>query len=242
MDEAEDKTKSGEGNGGGEGGGEGQPDARDEAMKKLSTQVENLTKGIASYRDEAQAATKVAAEAKAALEEAKKEKKPAVELDPKEEAKLKAWAEENGFVTKEALDAERVRIASENSKSVQTTAVAEFLEKHPEYDDDEKWKAVDAEFKLYKTPTSLPEFRNLLERIHKNLGGGSKDSDRAKAEAKAELIKRGRLNLGGGSQGGTEGSANEADIDKLQARYPNLSREQIEQRLAEIKSLYPAKK
>lgn len=244
MNENKDPENKG-GSGGGGKEGEGQPDARDEAIKKLTDQVANLTKGIATYRDEAQAASAAAKEADKrateAVEEAKKAAKGKVELDPKDEAKFKAWADEQGYLTKEAMDAERVRLATESFKTVQTTAVAEFLEKHPEYDDDEKWKEIDSEFKLYKTPTTLPEFRKLLERIHKDVSGDKGTSDRARAEARAELKRRELLQKGGGSQGAGGSGDHEADIDKLQQKYPNLSRDQIEQRLAEINALYPKK-
>src|SRR6185436_16858296 len=141
-----EEPKDPDNKGGGDGGGDGgQPDPRDEAMKKLEAQVDNLTKGIAMYRDEAQSATAAAKEAAEALE-ALKTKKPEVKLDPKDEEKFQAWAEKAGMVSKEDMTAERVRIAAESAKAVQNTAVTEFLEKHPEYDDDEKWKKVDEEF------------------------------------------------------------------------------------------------
>lgn len=242
MFNEETKTGAGEGEGGGgDGGGGSQTDPRDEAIAKLTEQVGNLTKGIAGYRDEAQAATAAAKEAKEAAEAAtKKATVPDVPLDPKKEAELQAWAEKQGFVSKEELAAERVRIAADASKHVQQTAVSEFLEKHPEYDDDEKWNALDEEFKLYKTPADINGYRKLLEKIHKDLGGGGSDTDRARAEAKAELAKRSRLNLGGRGGGGSD-IGNDADVDKLMAKYPNLSRDQIVARLAEVDALYPKK-
>lgn len=243
MNEEKDPKGGGAGEGGA--GGAGEPDARDEELGKLKTQVENLTKGIATYRDEAKTASAAAKEAQRVAEEAvktaQKENKGKVDLDPKDESKFKAWANDQGFLTKEAMDAERVRLATESYKTTQNTAIAEFLEKHPEYDDDEKWKAVDEEFKLYKAPATLPEFKKLLERIHKDVSGDKGTSDRARAEARAELSRRNLLSKGGGHQGGA-GAGDETDIDKLHAKYPNLSREQIENRMAEIKALYPAKK
>lgn len=230
-------------NKGGENGGK-TPDPRDEAITKLQSQVENLTKGIAGYRDSAQkaeeAAKKTAEDFESFRKTHEKPKEKPVELSPEDEKKFKAFAEEHGFLSKDDLEAERSRIAAETSKAVSSQAVAEFLEKHPEYDDDEKWKLVDAEFSLYKTPTTIAGYRQLFEKVHNTLSGGkSKDSV---AKAKAELINKSRLSLGGGSGSGAQPAETEAAFDELQKRYPNLSRDQIEARMKEIQQLYPDKK
>lgn len=215
-----------------------------ETIKKLEDQVENLNKGIAASRDEAKKAIEAAKAATEALDQYKQDRKngdePEVELSADEEKKFEAWAKANGVVTQAELAAEREKRASESAKDIASTAVSEFLEKHPEFDNDEAWAKVQEEFNLYKTPTDLAGYRKLLERVRKDLSGDDKET--ARARARAEISKRENLSKGGGGQGGTAGGSQEAEIDKLQDKYPNLSREQIEARLSEISSLYPKEK
>jgi len=210
-------------------------------VSDLKTQIENLNKGIAGYRDTAQKAEELAKQAKAEAEELKKKVPPAkdVKLSDEEREKFEALAKEKGFVDAETLRAEANRAQAENFKSFENQAVAEFLEKHPEFDKDEEWKKITDEFALFKTPTSLVGYRNLLNKVYTNLTG--KSSKDAKGEARAEIINRSRLSLGGGRAGGASESPLEANIDTLQAKYPNLSRDVIEGRLAELKALYPKK-
>lgn len=222
---------------------------KDKEIATLKEQVDNLNKGIASTRDaERQSKEEAAkykadslelAKAKEKLAELEKNAKPdGIKLSPEDEKKFEALMKEKGVVTKDEMEAEKNRIFNESIKGVENQAVAEFLEKHPEYDKDEEWKKVEAEFALYKTPTSITAFRSILSRIHKDL---SKESDEtARAKAKAEIISKSRLGLGGGSQKtGDDGKAK--DIADLQKRYPNLSQDQIESRLMEIQKMYPSK-
>ncbi len=58
-------------------------------------------------------------------------------------------------------------------------------------------------------------------------------------EVRAQLVKRDRLSLGGGSQ---KQGANEVTVEDLQKRYPNLSQAEIKARLDDINSLYSEKK
>jgi len=219
----------------------GEADTRDETIAKLSEQVANLNKGIATYRDEAKNANEVAKAAIEKIDEMAKSIKESkfddVELTPEDQKKFDAWAARQGFVSKDDLEAERIKIASQSATDIAKTAVSEFLEKHPEYDDDEKWDVVQAEFMLYRTPTDLPGYRALLERVHKSLGGSSSEKEKGKQEAQADIIKRKRLSLGGGHQGGSGNDPDAQAIDSLQKRYPNLSREQIQERLSEINAL-----
>jgi hypothetical protein len=245
VNKDKDLNGGGEGAGAGEGAGSGEG-SHDETIKKLNEQIENLNKGIATSRDEAKTATEAAKAATEALEQFKKEadegKKPEVELSPEDEKKFEAWAKANGVVTQAELQAERQKMAGDSAKNIQNQAVSDFLEKHPEYDDDEQWQKVQEEFNLYKTPADLAGYKKLLERVHKNLTGGDDKKERARAEARAEISRRDALKRGGGSQAAASGAADtEAAIDKMQERYPNLSRSQIESRLGEIKSLYPDK-
>lgn len=218
-----------------------QAEAREKEFTELKTQVENLNKGIATYRDEAQKANELAKSVSEELEKSKKAPKKEVKLSEEEEAKFQAYVEKMGLVSATDLAAERQKFEASNAKSAESMAVTEFLEKHPEYDDDAKWTEVLSEFSLYKTPKTLAEYRALLEKVHKNLNPGG-DKDRARAEARAEIINRQRLTLGGGSQGGAGENPDEKTLENLQKKYPSLSREQIENRLAEIRALYPKKK
>ncbi len=226
----------------------GAGDDKDEKIGKLTEQVENLTKGIASYRDEAKAATeaaksasKVAEQATAKLAEFEglfRKKESGAELTDDEEKKLAAYAQKHGLVSKADLEKQRAEGFQAQVKAYEDQAVAEFLESHPEYDDDDKWKEVMTEFALYRQPTTLSAYRALLQRIHTDLSGVERKE--AEGRARAAIINRSKLGLGGGRQSASEDEA-EAKIDALHKRYPHLSREQIVERLAEISSL-PAKK
>lgn len=221
------------------------PPAADETIIKLQEQIANLNKGIATYRDEAKTAIEAARAATQALETFKEKadagKSSDVKLTKEEEEKFQAWAKAQGVVTKAELDAERIRIQADSVKNYQQTAVTEFLEKYPEFDDDDMWEKVQAEFNLYKTPVDLAGYKKLLDKIRMDLTGDSK-KDRARAEVRAELAKKNALSLGGrGGNGGNDAAAREADIDAMQKRYPNLSRDQIEARLDEVKGLYEKK-
>lgn len=216
-----------------------------EEWGKLQDQITNLNKGIASVRDENGVFKSQNAQLQRELEEFKSkidfeaEEEENVQLNPDDQKKLEKWAADHGFVTKEEFNAEKLRIQQESLQSIEKSAVSEFLEKHKEYDKDEEWAKVQAEFQLYKTPTTLEGYKKLLNKIHSELTGGtSKAREDGKALARAELHAKGRLSLGGGSQGGSDKGP---DIESLQKKYPNLSREQIEERLSDIGSLYPKK-
>lgn len=215
-------------------------DEKDSVIAKLSEQVENLNKGIASYRKEASDAVEVAKDLSDRINSLEEKYKEKVKLDldeelsPEEQKKFETWAKAQGVVTQAELDVEKQKSAQENAKTVATTAVDEFLDKHPEYDDDEAWGKIQEEFALYKTPKDIVGYKKLLEKIHKDLSGGS-DS---KARVKAEIINRKRLSLGGKPSNGSGDGDVQAKIDSLQEKYPNLSREQIEARLSEIDTIY----
>lgn len=215
-----------------------------EAFDNLSKQVENLNKGIASERNSSKEWQKKYNELSEEIKNIRKGQDnfsvddDEIVLNPEDERRLKAWAQKQGFVSKAELEAEKQKIQLDSIKTFENQAISEFLEKHPEYDADENWQKVLSEFQLYKQPTSLDGFRKLLNKIHKDLSGeNTKDDGRTKE--KIENIKKSRLSLGGGNQLG--GDSKDAEIDEYQKRYPNLSRDQIVQRLSEIKSLYPKK-
>lgn len=218
-------------------------------VEKLQEQIDNLNKGIATYRDDA-SNSKAAVAAKEAeltqvrkdLEEAKKArndddddgKKREVKLNPQDQEKLDAWAKENGFVTKKEMEDQKLEIFNASIKNIEGQAIDEFLKQHPQYDKDEEWAKVKEQFELYKTPQSLSGYRQLLNKIHKELY-----PEDAAAKARAELETKNRLGLGGRTQ---KSEGGEETIESLQAKYPRLSRDQIETRLKEIKAIYKDKK
>lgn len=234
SEEPKDPTKVGQ--------GEGEPSDKDAIIESLKSQIENLNKGIATYRDEAKTAleaAKAANEQVAGLMKEFKEnndKDKDEPLSPEDQKKFEAWAKSKGVVTQEELATYKQNIASQSAKDVADTAVSQFLEAHPEYDDDIAWAKVQEEFVLYKTPVDLAGYKKLLEKIHKQLSGG--DEDKTRAKVKAELKNKEHLSLGGRGKAGAGNEDTEARIDKLQERYPNLSRAQIEARLSEIDSIY----
>lgn len=215
-------------------------------IAKLESQIDNLNKGVASTRDEAKAAKEQLQATRDELAQLKAEKEKVddeeVQLSPEDEKKFEAWVKKKGFVTEDQMQKERERLQADSFKSIENTAVAEFLEKHPEYDDDEKWEQVKQEFSLYRTPTDLAGYRKLLLKIHKDLGGDD-TKEKARAEARAEITKRNALKRGGkGSSAAGDSKDMEADIDEMQDKYPSLSREQIVARLNEMRALYEDKK
>lgn len=218
-------------------------------VEKLTEQIENLNKGIAKYRDDAktygevsETAKKEAAEAKAEVERLKKiieeasdlDEKPVPKLNDEDQKRLEAWAKAQGFVTKKEMDEEKARMFNESIRSVENTAISEFLESHPEYDDKEMWDKVTKEFAQYRQPTSITGYRQVLSKIHKELKGSTDAAARARVDAE----NRKRLGLGGGPTGGTE---QDTTLEDLMERYPNLSREQIESRLEEINQVTTAR-
>lgn len=218
-------------------------------IEKLQEQIVNLNKGIATYRDDVNSSkaeiarvTKESGEKISVLEKRIQElsdtddddKKKEVKLNPKDQEKLEAWAKEQGFVTKTEMDAQKAEIYSASIKNIETQAVEEFLKQHPQYDKDEEWAKVKEQFELYKTPTSLSGYRQLLTKIHKDLY-----PEDAAAKARAEIETKGRLGLGGRTQ---KSEGGEETIESLQAKYPRLSRDQIETRMKEIQAIYKDKK
>ena len=217
-----------------------------EVVVKLQEQIENLNKGIASYRDEANSYKENYTKLQQDLEELKGSLKSEdeddnkVNLNPEDEKRLEAWAKQKGFVSQNEFQAERQKIQQDSIKNVETQAVSQFLEKNPEYDNDEKWQEVLREFQLYRQPTSLDAYSKLLNRIHNDLSGGIRKAEEGgRVKEKIETHIKGRLSLGGGHQGSP--SDNDKDVDNLQKRYPNLSRDEIRTRLSELESLYPKK-
>jgi len=214
-------------------------------IESLTEQVGNLNKGIAKYRDEASNATKAAeaakAEAKAAKEEAASVKaaiegakdeddEKEIKLSPSDQKKLDSWAKAQGYVTKEEMAKESQRVYAESIKQVESQAVDEFLKAHPDLNKDEEWKKIGEQFALYKQPTTLAGYRQVLNKIHNELYG-DEDKD---AKARAAIENRKRLALGGGNSKADDA---ESQIDDYAEKYPHLSREQITSRLKEINDL-----
>lgn len=220
------------------------PEGGAPSVEKLTEQVENLNKGIASYRDKADTAEKVAKEATAKVDQfaaeierlktesnkSKDDKKSETQLAPSDAEKLEAWAKAQGFVKKEELEVEKAKIFNESLKNIESQAIDEFVKTHPEYNNDDEWSKIKEQFNLYKQPTSLTGYRQVLAKIHKELRG----SDEAAAKARAAEENRKRLNLGGGSGGGAE---SDTTLESLREKYPSLSTDQIQARLEEINQL-----
>lgn len=217
-------------------------------VEELSGQIENLNKGIAKYRDtataaetRAAAAEKLAGEAKAeadalkASKDKKDDKPEDVQLSSADQKRLEAWAKAQGFVTKEENDAEKGRLFNESIKGIESQAIDDFIKAHPEYNETDKWDKVKKEFGQYKQPTSITAYRNILNKIHKELAG----EDEAEAKVRANEEKRKRLGLGG--SGAKDEGGGDLTMEKLREKYPNLSEEQIESRLTEINEIAAAR-
>lgn len=218
-------------------------EAKAPSIEELQKQIENLNKGIATYRGEAKTALERAEQAEAtakSLQEALGKNKDAddeelPELSPQDAKRLEAWAKKQGFATKDEILQERQRIQGETLKNIEAQAIDEFVKQHPEYEEDENWNKLKAEFSQFKTPSDIVGFRKILSKIHKDLNPGDDDG---KARARAEIETKKRLGLGGGSQ---KTGDEEMTAEKLQEKYPRLSKDQIQDRLKEIKNLYPNK-
>lgn len=226
--------------------GVGASEVSAETFAKLQEQVENLNKGIATYRSEAntwksqfETTQKELNEIKEVLEAVKVDEDKAEEGDLTEDdvKKFDTWAKKQGFVSKEDLEAERNRVFAEQVKSVEAEAIDSFLKSHPEYNDDEAWKKVQAEFSQYKQPTTREGYSKILNRIHKDLNGDDGE-EVGRIKERFDNTKKGRLALGGGFQGSDTSSDR---VEEIAKRYPNLSKEQIKNQLKEINELYPKK-
>lgn len=228
------------------------PDGGQSTVEELKTQIENLNKGIAKYRDDAGKTAKEAAESKSAAaaatakvaeleklindsKEPDDEKTP-VKLNPDDEKRLQQWAKDNNFVTKEELDKERTRLQADTLRNIETQAVDEFLARHSQYRDEKEFAKIKEQFALYKQPTSLTGYRTVLNKIHSELKG---DDDSA-ARARAQIEQRKRLALGGGGTGKDDSDLKE-QMDDYRERYPHLSEETIITRLTEINDLAVAR-
>lgn len=209
----------------------------------LNEQIGNLNKGVASERSEKKAAMDKLSTLESELKEFKGKvefhaEDEEIDLAPEDQKKLEAWARKQGFVTQGELDAEKQKIHQESMKSVESQAVTSFLEKHPECDNDDNWTKIQAEFSQYRTPQDVQGYNKLLNKIYNELFSKQDKSEDIEAKIKVRLNTKNRLALGGGSQGTT---SEEATVEKLQERYPNLSKSQIESRLKELSEVYESK-
>lgn len=227
-------------------------DGKVPTVEELSEQIKNLNGGIAKYRDEAASAKKEAVEAKAeaarASENAKKvndaiesakddsEDDKEIVLAPSDQKKLESWAKAQGFVTKVEAEQERLRLQADTIRNIETQAVEEFLNKFPKYREEAEFAKIKEQFALYKQPTSLTGYRNVLSKIYKEVHG----DDDAAARARAAIDNRKRLALGGGGTG-KDDSDIKAQLDDYREKYPHLSEEQIISRLTEINDLSAAR-
>lgn len=209
-------------------------------LAKFGEQVDNLNKAVKEARDDSKTSKTELAEFKTKYDELKQQLEKGVDkddLDLSEEdlKKFKKFAESNGLVTKEELK----KIEAESEKStlaqVEQQAISELIEKHPEFEDDAEFAKLKEEFQLYKQPTNLTDYRKLLNRIVKDLKGDDKKEEGAN-ETRAEIRRRERLGLGGKSPASDD---KDSELNDLAKRYPNLSKDQLKERLAELNALYP---
>lgn len=239
AEEIETPTNPQEGGAPAEGGGS-QPtegNGGDDKVSKLEEQVDNLTKGIASYRDDTKNLKTQLSEALGTIEELKKgkEEESSPELSPEDEEKFEAIAKKKGFVRQEDLEKKEQQQHAEQLQQVEVDAINDFIEKYPQYNTDEEWEKVKAEFSLYKTPQNRKQFDEILNRIHRDLSSGNERSQ-GRAEGRAESYNTDHLSVGGGSQQGGSSEGGE-DLDALREKYPNLSDDQIRETLRELNTL-----
>lgn len=228
-------------------GGSSDHQVTPEAIAKLEQQVQQLNQGIASERTARKTAEQNVTKLSKDLDDFKSKvefssEEGTIELSKEDEKKLKSWAAQQGFVTIEQQQAERQRLQAQNLATIQKETVDEFLSDHPDLNSDEKWPLVQAEFQKFKTPMTKKATREILDGVAEKMGsqGVRKSSETDEvARAKAKMINNGRLTLGGGQQ--STSSDGEQTVEDLQRKYPNLSRDQIESRLSEIKGLYSGK-
>ena len=219
-------------------------------IEELNTKIDNLNQGIAKYRDDASTAKKEAAEAKAeaakAIADAASTRKviedatdpeddKEVKLSPADQKKLEAWAKAQGFTTKAEFEAEKQRVYVDTLRGVETQAVEELLRQHPELEDEKEFAKIKEQFGLYKQPTTLTGYRQILTKVYKEVYG----SDDAQARARAVIAQRNRLSIGGG--GTQKDDDDKAQMDEYRERYPHLSEGQITARLKEINDLATAR-
>ena len=216
-----------------------EPTLSNEAIAELQEQVKvlnekhaNLNQGIAGYRDETQKSKKQVEDLEKQIAEfkTKQESKEDVDLSPEDQKKFDAIIKKKGLVTKEELTKQKQADIQKSQKDMMRTASDAFLKKHPEFDDDEAWTEVNKLFIMYKTPTTVKGFNDILGRIYKELSSSTDDSAN---KLRAKLATKSRLSLGGGSQKGSESKTTE----DLQKKYPNLSKDQIETREKELDKL-----
>ena len=223
------------------------PELTPEEVTALQTEVTELKKkqsdlnqGIAKYRDDSKTNNQKVKELNdqiVKLQTKLKESDESGEDVSVEEKALAKLLKKKGYVTKAELEEFKKTQSKTSATSIRDQAVTEFLNDFPQYDDNEEFAKIAKEFQLYKTPTSLTGYKNLLKRIHKTLSGTSSEKKGAN-KLRAKMANKSRLSLGGGSQ---KDGGNAEQLENLEKKYPNLSREQIETRLEEIDAITPKK-
>lgn len=156
------------------------------------------------------------------------------DLDPDTRKTLDSYLKKRGVITQEELRKREEEKFLEQQKNLQKVAVKDFLASHPEYDNDEMWSKVEQESALYKTPTTKEGFNLMFNRIHQNISNSMGiPQQRGADRARAELLNRSLMAKGGSSgiSGDTTNSASYVD------RYKNVSSEQLEKQIQELKRL-----
>lgn len=208
-----------------------------EEITKLKEQTENLTKGIAKYRDESQ-------ESKQLLNETLEDNRNLhakieglssgdndedIDLSPDDEKRLQAYMKKQGFMTKEELEIQKREDKQKTQKQIQEESLNRFLEKNPNLkDDDDAWKKFASEFKRYVAPTSADGYDKLFSEVKDKVMPKTEEEDNTNTGAGTTEKKH--LSFGGGSSP----QKKDTKIEDLKNKYPSLSKDQITERLSEI--------
>lgn len=209
-----------------------------EELEALQKDKENLNRGIAKIRDESQTKSARIQELERQNAELSKEPKPVVS----DEERLKNLLQNSGYVKKDELEKIEKEKQIQELENVRDTSINKWLEENPDFDTNEMWSKLDKEFtENYKSQTTQQGWIRVFDKIKKDVSGGNL-KEQGKVEAIIEQKNKGRLTLGGGSQGTPSDS--EGAIESFMKQRPNLkaTKEQLEKQKAELDALYPKKK
>jgi chromosome segregation ATPase len=210
-------------------------------IEALRENQSNLNKGIASQRDTIKSKETEITELREKIQNLEKNPNEDKKSElSEEEIKFEKYIKDKGYMTKKEFELEEAKKTSNRHSQIQGSAIKEFLTKYPQYDSDEAWSEVDKQFALYKTPTTLDGYRDILNKIHKDIGSGI-ESQNAHARAKANLENNSRLSKSGGFDKGGMPDDEESKIEALKKKYPRLDEATIKSKLDEINAIYEKK-
>ena len=173
------------------------------------------------------------------------EEKPEGDIPDSDIAYMKRLAKKAGLVTKEESEASRREASIVEQGKIQKEAVTSFMEKYPEYDDDEKWNKLNNMMndQFGSVPKSKTGIIAALESIRIQLDGDSGKETMKKEiedELRAKQQTASRLALGGTGKTATAKTSDE--VEAMYNKYNGrLSREIIKEQLDEINSRMTSK-